>query len=338
MQPEFKKTAEKIKSIWSSVLKIPKENISLKDDFFLIGGNSLSALKASLFFQKKVSLKTLMKKSKLYELAEEVMNNNADQVQDTNILHCLTKATVSRLNMIFLPYAGGNAINFMPMAKEIEKHNADISVFAAELPGHDANVKGKFTDFAETTKMLADEIEIKMKGKEYIIWGHCVGTSLALAVTNELEKRGTAPKKLYLAGKVFKGPDEFLEKLERAKNLKFDDIRELYSEWSGSNEFSSLGAEYETNLVGIFKHDANESNKFLNSLWNKNSNISLNTPAVVVITKDDPITENYQEDWKVWGRWVNCIDLRVFDKGGHYFLNKIQSEVAEYLLKDNNIK
>ncbi len=338
MDPEFSKTVEKIKSIWSSVLKIPKEKISLKDDFFLIGGNSLSALKASLFFQKKVTLKTLMKKSKLYELAEEVLNNNENQVQDTKILHCLTKATVSKINIIFLPYAGGNAINFMPIAKEIEELNADVSVFAAELPGHDANVKGKFTSFTETTKLLADEIQIKMKDKEIIIWGHCVGTSLALSVTNELEKRGTAPKKLYLAGKILTGPDEFLEKLERTKNVNFDAIRELYTEWSGSSEFSSLGEVYETNLTEIFKHDANESNQFLNSLWNENSNIKLNTPAVVVITKDDQITENYEENWKVWEKWINSIDLRVFDKGGHYFLNTIPSEVAEYLFKNNNIK
>lgn len=338
MNPEFLETVEKIKNIWANILKISKDDISLKDDFFLIGGNSLAALKASLFFQKKVSLKTLMKKSKLYELAEEIMSSNSNEVEDTNILHCLTKATTSKLNIIFLPYAGGNSINFMAIAKEIEKHNVDISVFAAELPGHDANVKGKFTNFDKTTKMLANEIQAKMKDKEYIIWGHCVGTSLALSVTNELEKRGEKPKKLYLAGKVFNNPEEFLDKLERAKDLKFDDIRELYNEWSGSNELSSLGEEYENNLVEIFKHDSNESNKFLYSLWNKNSGIRLKTPAVIAITKDDTITETYEKDWKIWGRWIESVDLKTFDKGGHYFLNTIESEVTKYLFEDNNIK
>ncbi|MBE6046936.1 MAG: amino acid adenylation domain-containing protein [Clostridium sp.] len=338
LNPEFKKAVENVKRIWANVLKIPSETIELEDDFFLIGGSSIAALKASLFFQKKISLKTLMKKSKLYELAEELMNGNSNQVQDTNLLHCLTKATVSPLNIIFLPYAAGNAINFMKIAKEFEKNNIDVSVFAAELPGHDAHVKNDFVDFDKTTKMLADEIEVKMKGKQFIIWGHCVGTSLALSVTNQLEKKGIKPKKLYLAGKTFNNPNEFLEKLERAKKLKFEDIRELYLQWSGSNALSSLGEEYENNLVEIFKHDADESNKFLYSLWNENSSLEVKTPSVIVVTKDDQATINYQEDWKVWGKWINSINLKIFEKGGHYFLNTIEEEVVKYLLEDNNIK
>lgn len=338
-QPKFIEAVERVKNIWSNVLKIPKDKINLKDDFFLIGGSSLTAMKVALFLQKQVSLKTIMQKSMLFELAEEIMNGKSNLEKNTNILQCLSKSTSASLNIIFLPYAGGNAMNFMPIAKEFENCNLNISIFAAELPGHDPNVQeSKFVDFSQLSKMLVDEIEVKMKGKEYIIWGHCVGTSLALEITNQLEKKGIAPKKLYLAAKTINNPNEFLVKIENAKNLKFSDIAELHAEWSGSNELSRLGEAYEQKLVEAFKHDADESNKYLYSLWSKIGKVVVQTPTTVVVTKDDPATENYKEDWKVWKQWAPNINLKEFNKGGHYFLCTIQSEVAEYMLAENEIK
>lgn len=335
---EFVKSVENIKNIWAGILKKSKESIKLDDDFFLIGGSSLTALKVSLFLKNKVSLRTIMKKSRLYELAEAVLNCDLNSSYDTNILHCLTKTTTSKFNIIFLPYAGGSAINFMTIAKAFERKNLGISVYAAELPDHDANKNcDKFKDFNTITKMLTDEIEKKMKNKEYVIWGHCVGTSLALSVTNKLEKRGLAPKKLYLAGKTFNDPKEFLIKLENAKEIKFEDIRELYSEWSGTNEFSSLGADYENNLTKIFKHDADESNKFLSSLWNERKDLKVNTSTSIVITKDDPATKNYKNDWNIWGKWISDINLKEFENGGHYFINTIYDEVSNYILEDNQL-
>lgn len=324
-----------IKKIWSSILKIPVEKINDTDDFFEIGGTSLGALKVSLVLKNKVSLKSIMKKSKLCELAEEVANSDQNKMVDSNILLCLTKRTNASRNIVFLPYAGDNAINFMKIARAIENAGKGICAYAADLPGHDANKDSiDLIDFAALTKMIADEIEVKFKDKELIIWGHCVGTSLALAVTRELEKRNYHPKKLFLAGKTFDDPQEFIDKQKHAETLTFDDIRELYSEWSGSSDLSRLGTKFENNMVKIFKHDADESNKYLYSIWQSDNMKLVQTDTTIVITKDDPSTPNYMRQWKIWGKWISSLNLKEFEAGGHYFLNVIPEEVSDYLLQE----
>lgn len=324
----------RVKKIWSSILKLPVETINDTDDFFDIGGNSLGALKVSLMLKNKISLKNIMKKSKVYELAEEIAHSDKNKVVDSNILQCLTKYTNVDKNIIFLPYAGGNAINFMKIARTIEVSGKRIGVYAAELPGHDAN-KGtvELMSFKSVVKMISDEIEAKFVGKEVTIWGHCVGSSLALAVTHELEKHNFMPKKLFLAGKTFDQAQEFLDKQKQAETITFEDIRELYSEWSGSSELSRLGTRFESNMVKIFTHDANESNKYLYSIWKDNDKF-VKTDSTIVITKDDPSTSKYKSQWRVWNKWITSLNLKEFEAGGHYFINTIPNEVTDYLLKE----
>lgn len=336
-QPDFLEALDRIKDIWSNVLGIPQSEINLTDDFFLIGGNSLSAMKVSLLMEKQLSLKTIMQKSVLYELALEIMDNNSDLIENTNLLQCLSKSTSSSLNVIFLPYAGGNALNFMPIAKEFAKTNKDVSVFAAELPGHDPSSKSsKLMNFSSLAKQITDEIEVKMGETDYVIWGHCVGTALAFEVTRQLEERSRSPKKLYLASKIISNPNEILQTIENAKRLVFDDISKFHAEWTGTNELSTLGEEYELHLVKAFMHDSIESNKYLHSLWNKIDDITLSTPTVMVVTKDDPATITYAKDWSSWSNWITDLKLKEFNSGGHYFLRTIQSEVVDFLLSEND--
>ncbi|UYY98651.1 amino acid adenylation domain-containing protein [Peribacillus frigoritolerans] len=335
-QPDFLEAVDRIKDIWSNVLGIQQSEINLTDDFFLIGGNSLSAMKVSLLMEKQLSLKTIMQKSVLYELALEIMDNNSNLIENTNLLQCLSKSTSSSLNVIFLPYAGGNALNFMPIAKEFAKTNKDVSVFAAELPGHDPSSKSsKLMDFSSLAKQITDEIEVKMGETDYVIWGHCVGTVLAFEVTRQLEERSRSPKKLYLASKIISNPNEILQTIENAKRLVFDDISKFHAEWTGTNELSTLGEEYELHLVKAFMHDSIESNKYLHSLWNKIDDITLSTPTVMVVTKDDPATITYAKDWSSWSNWITDLKLKEFNSGGHYFLRTIQSEVVDFLLSEN---
>ncbi|MDQ0195348.1 non-ribosomal peptide synthetase [Paenibacillus wynnii] len=337
MQGEFLEAANSVKDIWSSVLGIPKSDLNMKDDFFHIGGNSLSAMKVSLLLEKPLSLKTIMQKSVLYELVLEIINS-AKPVEDTNLLQCLSKSTTSALNIIFFPYAGGNALNFIPIPKAFETTDSDVSVYAVELPGHDPNSNSSnLMDFASLAKKIADEIEVNIGEEEFVLWGHCVGTALAFEVTRQLEGRSRPPKRLFLAAKIIAHPNEILETIENAKQLVFADIAKFHAEWTGTNELSTLGEEYERHLARVFKHDSIESNQYLLSLWNKIGDISLQTPSVVVVTKDDPATQTYMGEWSTWSHWVPNLKLKVFDRGGHYFFRTIQSELAEYLISETDI-
>ncbi|MBJ6362384.1 non-ribosomal peptide synthetase [Paenibacillus sp. GCM10012307] len=321
----------RVKDVWSNVLKISKENLKLDDDFFLIGGNSLAAMKVSLFFKKDLSLKQIMQKSILLELASEIANKEIKLRQEASLLTCLSKSSESEQNIIFIPYAGGNALNFIPIAKEFEKSNADLSVFAAELPAHDPNLEhSTLVNFEDTVNLLVEEISSAMKGKQFMIWGHCVGSALAFEVTRKLEKRNLYPQRLFLGAKNMISQDDCEMRVNNATNLKFSDIAELYSEWSGTSSLSTLGQSYESKLVEIFKHDSIQANTYLSNLWNSKEKF-VKTPTSIVIAKDDPVTEDYDKMWANWENWIVQVDLFEFETGGHYFLRSIPSDVVKYI-------
>ncbi|WP_181438660.1 non-ribosomal peptide synthetase [Paenibacillus sambharensis] len=337
-QGEYLEAVNRVKTIWSSVLGKPEAALAVNDDFFLIGGSSLSAMKVSMLLEKQLSLKTIMQKSILHELAVELMGSRVKPAEETKLLQCLSKSSASALSIIFMPYAGGNALNFMPVARAFEALDRDVSVYAVELPGHDPNSDSSLMDFSSLAKQLADEIDAKMGNTPYVIWGHCVGTALAFEVTRQLEERSRAPKRLFLAAKVMAQPGEILKTIENAKRLVFADIAKFHAEWTGTSELSTLGEEYELHLAKSFSHDSVESNQYLHSLWHKVGDITLQTPSIVVVSKDDPATTGYAEEWSRWSNWIRDLQLKVFEAGGHYFIRTIQSELASYILTETEDK
>ncbi|MBO0468540.1 amino acid adenylation domain-containing protein [Enterococcus plantarum] len=321
---------QKVKKIWSSLLKIAEDDLNLEDDFFLIGGNSLSAMKMALLLEDEVTLKQIMQKSTLLELAEEIASNQ-NRCESTEVLTTLSKNIESSKNIIFIPYAGGNSVNFIPIAKEIEKNSEDVAIFAAELPAHAPNsVNSQLVNFEQTTKLIVDEICNTMKNKDIYIWGHCVGSALAFEVVRELEKLDIYPKQLFLAAKNMISKDDCQLRISNATSLVFSDIADLYSEWSGEDSLSNLGSNYEGNLVEIFKHDSIQSNTFLRNLWDNNE-VKLQSPTSIIIAKDDTITEGYKDLWKNWAMWIENINLFEIESGGHYFLRSNSIEVGKYL-------
>lgn len=331
---ELLKQKKMLKKIWANVLGIEEESIHEEDDFFSIGGNSLSALKVSLLLDKKISLKTVMQKSIFIELVYEMVCAKEKKADQKEILQYLSKRTDSELNIIFLPYAGGNAINFLDVAKEFEKQNVDISVLAAELPGHDPNGENnELLSFDTVVQQLVEEIEFKMTNKKFVIWGHCVGSAMAIEVTRKLEQTSNPPIKLYLASKLMKSKNELLDIIENAKKIMFSDIASLHAEWTGSSELSEYGEIYEENLVHSFSNDSIEDNTYLVSLWD-NKEIIIQTPTIVVMTKDDEAVLGYQKEWKNWKEWIANIELKEFEIGGHYFLRTIPKQVVEYFVEE----
>ncbi|MGK9252535.1 amino acid adenylation domain-containing protein [Paenibacillus humicus] len=334
-KPDYLAAAGRIKEIWSAVLGRPQEELDMDDDFFLIGGSSLSAMKVSLLLDKQVPLKTIMQKSILRELALEIMIAGGAEEASAQLLQCLTRSSEAARSVVFFPYAGGNALNFLPAAKAIEAMDADIAVYALELPGHDPHSgSGSLTDFHTLARKAADEIGSRLGRTELILWGHCVGTALALEVARLLEERSLPPQKLVLAAKTIGRPHDILETIGNAERLEFADIAGLHAEWSGTDELSTLGEDYERHLVRSFAHDSIESNRYLLSLWDREGEVSLRTPAVAVFAQDDPATADFEGSWSRWSRWVPGLELKVFGAGGHYFCRTLPSDVAAFIREE----
>ena len=176
---------------WAKVLGVPQEQVGRKDHFFDRGGTSLSAVKLAVTLDRVVSLKDLTSHPVLADLAALVDGRSKRRVE---LLQPLSESNGSESNgadgaLVCFPYAGGNAVNFQPMAQALR--GSGMAVYAVELPGHDlAATSEPFAPMAQVVDRVVAEITA-LGLKEVLLWGHSSGTALAVETARRLQDRGT---------------------------------------------------------------------------------------------------------------------------------------------------
>ena len=325
----------RVAQVWSDVLHIPIEDIQPMDDFFEIGGNSLAALRVVLLLDGAISLRDMMRHSRLYELSAAVAKVVPEDREEKEKLlvklsECAEDVTSS---IVCLPYAGGNAVHFGPFADAISRYSKKIAVYSIELPGHDPESKNsELQCFDITAKLIADEIEQAIRGPLYL-WGHCVGTAMAIEVTRLLMERGIPIHHLFLAAKLLVSSEDMRQNLQDADDVSFTDIRNFFEQWNGVEVLEGMGDKYEAFLARVFRHDSIESNRYLLERTEASTWMPLNVPCTFVIADDDSCTEGYEHAYLSWRRLVADVQLRKIHGGGHFFMRTKSQEVAKFVLE-----
>jgi len=329
---------QKVLTVWSDVLNIDPVICNLEDDFFEVGGNSLTAMRLVMLLDGIITLRDMMQYSRLGELcniAEQNIPINEHQ-HSSSLLVKLSDSEHTTTSFICMPYAGGNALHFLPFAKELNVLLPDINVMGVELPGHDlAHDDSKLQSFSGVAESLVEEIA-KLGSESVYLWGHCVGTALAIDVTKRLSERGIEVSHLFLAAKLLSPAKSIRDTLYNAQNLCFGDIRHLYEEWSGEDDLKMLSEQVQCFMTNIFRHDSLEANKYLLSQL-EHVGKKTEVPTSLVVACDDPATKGYAANYRSWLTLVENIELLELDEGGHYFMRTQPQNVAN-LIKQSVIK
>ncbi|WP_086667406.1 non-ribosomal peptide synthetase [Lentzea kentuckyensis] len=322
---------EKVLAVWADVLDIDPAEIGPEDDFFEVGGSSLSAMRVLLGLDGLVTLRDVMRFSRLGELAEAVEKASAsasqEEAQPDSLLIPLSDVDEPVAHLVCVPYAGGNGIHFKPVGDAMKAVHPRIAVHAVELPGHaPESAEDDLRSFDDTAALIVAEIERTLTGP-VMIWGHCVGSALAIEVSRLLGERGRAVEHLFLAAKLLYPAEEIRDTLANAENLTFGDIRDWLAEWTGSTAFDVLGDGYEALLTRIFRHDSLCANGFLLKSREAGTVVA-DVPTTVVMSDDDPVTGGFETAFADWGVLVRSPELHVVAGGGHYFTRTRPAEIA----------
>ena len=115
------------------MLGIPQDQIGRRDHFFDRGGTSLSAVKLAIALDRAVSLKDVTRHPVLADLADAARwPRRAARRAAAGLAE---PAEGQDGALVCFPYAGGNAVNFQPLASALR--GSGLAVYAVELPGHD---------------------------------------------------------------------------------------------------------------------------------------------------------------------------------------------------------
>ena len=102
--------------------------------------------------------------------------------------------------LVCFPYAGGNAVNFLPMARALR--DSGLAVYAVELPGHDVAAGSEaFAPMERVVDQVVAEIAARDL-KEVLLWGHSSGTAFAVETARRLERAGTTVQRVFLGAQL----------------------------------------------------------------------------------------------------------------------------------------
>ncbi len=320
-------TEKRLAAAWATVLGVPEDQIGRHDDFFDRGGTSLTAVKVAIALDRVVTLKDVTRHPVLADLAALV---DGEAVRPNELLQALSEPENPSSALVCFPYAGGNAVNYQPMARALSE--SDVAVYAVELPGHDlAAEQEDFAPLADVVKQVVSEIG-ERKLTDVLLWGHSSGTPLAVETAKALQAIGVTVHRVFLAAQL---PGDALKRRAAVDELAIRSNTDLAAMLSADAGYTELGEldEERAELVGAaYRHDVVSAHQWFIDLLENPPVEKLSAPVTAVVAVDDPATADYASGHVAWELAADRVDLHQLVEGDHYFLRTNPTCSAQLVL------
>ncbi|WP_049558781.1 non-ribosomal peptide synthetase/MFS transporter [Nonomuraea sp. SBT364] len=334
-EPPAGPVEEAIAAAVAEVLGVPR--VGALDDFFDLGGHSLLATRVVARLRRDlpeecapVSVMDLFQHPTVRRLAAVAGAPSARR----GLLYLLTPPGPATRTLVCVPYGGGSAVVYQPLADALPE---DTALYSVAVPGHDLGLAEEPRPLAQVAAECAAEIMEKVGGP-LSLYGHCgVGGALTVAIARLLEEAGRQVEIVYLGGIFpFARPTRGLLGLW-ARATGGDRWR---SDRGQLNWLTSMGAdlgdldeEQRAFIVRNMRHDARQAEEYFTGLLEADAP-PLRAPIVSIVGEQDPTTEYYEERYREWHFMTGRTTLAVINEAGHYFLKYRADELAAILSRD----
>jgi surfactin synthase thioesterase subunit len=327
-------TEQRLAAGWAKVLSIPQHQIGRRDHFFDRGGTSLSAVKLAITLDRTVSLKEVTAHPILADLAGVVDGRSNAQ---SELLQALSGSNGSESNggqtgtLVCFPYAGGNAVNFQPMARALR--SSGLAVYAVELPGHDLGAtRESFAPLNRAVDRVVDEIN-RRGLTDLLLWGHSSGAALAVETARRLQRARTSVRRVFLGAQLLGSAADRRAAITELEERSNAEIAARLGANSNYTELGELDAERAEHVGAAYRHDYVSANRYFAEVLINPPAERLSAPVTVVVAADDPATGGFQERYSDWQLLAEHVELHELDGGGHYFPRTRPSDAGRAVLQ-----
>jgi surfactin synthase thioesterase subunit len=331
-------TERRLAAAFAAVLGIPQEQVGRHDHFFDLGGTSLSAVKLALTLDRAVSLKEVTRHPVLADLAG-VVDGRSDRRSE--LLQALSETNGPGSNgaesngvqagaLVCFPYAGGNAVNFQPMAQALR--GSGLAVYAVELPGHDvAATSESFASLAQVVDRVVAEITARGL-REVLLWGHSSGAALAVETASRLQRTETNVRRIFLGAQLLGAAADRRAAVTELGERSNAEISARLSADSGYTKLGELDAERAEHVAAAYRHDYVSANRYFAESLDNPPSERLAAPVTVVVAADDVATAEFHVRHRDWELLAQDVELHELADGGHYFPRTRPAEAAQAVL------
>jgi amino acid adenylation domain-containing protein len=319
-------------AIWADVLGVP--SVGIDDDFFDLGGHSLLATQVVARARKQlagvgqpVSVMDVFTLKTIRELAAFASTAEEDR-GPRRLLHRLTKDATAQLSLVCVPYGGGSAVVYQPLADALPAGHA---LWSVAIPGHDVGLTERRLPFEELADRVAAEIQDRVSGP-IALYGHCgVGSALIVAVARRLEHAGRDLEAVYIGAQFpFARPrSRVLSALSRLAALEPLLGNRVYENWltSMGADVADLDDTQKRFIIGNMRRDSVAAEEYFTATLDGGAR--LRAPIVSVMGTRDPAADFYRERYREWLLVSDRVALVLLEEAGHFFLKYRAKELAD---------
>ncbi|MGV9249836.1 non-ribosomal peptide synthetase [Streptomyces sp. NPDC003697] len=318
----------RLAGVWAELLGVPAHQVGRRDHFFESGGTSLTAVKLTVALDRAVSLKDITRHPVLADLAA-LLDGAAERPGE--LLQPLSEGDgAPACALVCFPYAGGNAVNFRPMAAALA--GGGTAVYAVDLPGHDPAARAEpFAPLPRVARRVADEITRRgLNG--VMLWGHSSGAAFAVETARLLGERGVRVTRVFVAAQLPGTAGARRAAADQLAEASDAEIAARLSADGGHTELGELNARHAERVAAAYRHDCVSAHHYFAAALQAPSAARLAAPVTVVVAADDPVTAGAGARYRDWERFADHVDLHELPDGGHYFLRTRPAGAARAVL------
>ncbi|MFK0159753.1 amino acid adenylation domain-containing protein [Streptomyces sp. NPDC090493] len=318
----------RVAAAWAELLGVPVAQIGRTDHFFDSGGTSLTAVKLSLALDRAVSLKDITRYPVLADLAA-LLDGPARQRPELLLTLADTSGTPEGALVCF-PYAGGNAVNYQPMASALA--GSGLTVLAVDLPGHNlAEPPEPFAPVEEVAEQVAAEITARGLTR-VLLWGHSSGTAPAVETARRLQQRGVPVERLFLGAHLLGTAAGRHTAVTQLAHLSDAELAARLAADGGHPELAELNPRHAAHIAAAYRHDCVAAHRYFGTALEAPPPAKLSVPVSVVVAADDPHTAGHARLHRDWLLLADRVELHELADGGHHFLRTRPAEAAQAVL------
>ncbi|MFI7638049.1 amino acid adenylation domain-containing protein [Nonomuraea sp. NPDC049400] len=332
--PPRTETERLVSAVWAEVLD--GAGFGIDDDFFDLGGHSLLAIKVVARLRRRlaspVAVVDLFKHPTVRRLA--AFADGAAATGSRGLLHELTpRRTRTDLTYVCVPYGGGSAVAYQPLADALPDTHA---LWAVAIPGHDVGLEEERLPLEEVADRCVREILEKVRGP-LALYGHCgVGSALTVAIARRLEAAGRRLEAVYI-GAIFpfaRPGNRALAALSRLARREYLRSDRSYANWLTSMglDMSELDPGQARHIIRNMRADTEAAEEYFTGLF-ESAVAPLRAPIISVAGERDPATDYFEERYREWHFLSPTAAVVELDEAGHFFLKYRARELAEIVTR-----
>src|SRR6266545_932768 len=332
---------ETVAAVYREILGLTEVDVTTS--FFDMGGNSFDAVRAIRRIEG-ATVGLLAAHPSVRELAAAL--RSADE--PPGILLRLTPPGPASHTLVCVPFGGGSAITYRPLAGAL---SADVALLAVSVPGHEIGGDADLRPLPDVAQESADAV-LKFADGPVSVYGHCAGVALAVEVARRIEAAGRTVDRLFVAGSYpFYEPGRFGRAVQRTlaaligKGILKVSAATVGTLGNGRPAVDRAEMRYLQSIGGFggvidddalallmraFRHDVDEAGRYFSATWSRRSDTPpLAAPITFLAGTDDPLTPRYERRYRAWERFGANVELVPVPGGDHYFHQQRPEIVAK---------